>query len=40
VIIQGHAFVQNMNRGHYQLTAGVPTRLRLAEAFDELSHAI
>ena len=40
VIIQGHAFVQNLRRGHYQLTTDVPRRLRLAEAFDELSHAI
>jgi IS6 family transposase len=40
VIMRGHAFVQNMRRGHYRLTAGVPARLRLVEAFDELSHAI
>jgi hypothetical protein len=40
VIITGHLFVQNLRRGHYHLTAGVPTNLRLAAAFDELSHAI
>jgi len=27
-------------RGHYQLTADIPARLRLAEALDELCHAI
>ena len=40
VIIAGHAFVQNLRRGHYHLTAGVPTKLRLTVAFDELRHAI
>jgi transposase-like protein len=40
VIITGHAFVQNLRRGHYHLTVGVATNLRLAAAFDELSHAI
>jgi transposase-like protein len=40
VIIRGHAFVQKLRRGHYHLTADVPTNLRLAGAFDELSHAI
>jgi IS6 family transposase len=40
VIVSGHAFVQNLRRGHYHLTAGLSTRLRLAAAFDELSQAI
>jgi hypothetical protein len=40
VIISGHALVQNLRRGHYHLTATVPPNLRLAAAFDELSHAI
>ena len=39
VVIAGHAFVQNLRRGHYYLTAGVPVNLRLAAAFDERSHA-
>jgi len=41
VVIRGHAFVQNLRRGHYEL--GVETRsehLRLAAAFDELTEAI
>jgi hypothetical protein len=40
-VIRGHAFVQNLRRGHYEL--GVDARhqrLRLAAAFDELSAAI
>jgi transposase-like protein len=40
VIIAGHAFVQNLRRGHYRLTDGVPSDVRLAAAFDELRHAI
>jgi IS6 family transposase len=39
VVIAGHAFVQNLRRGHYQLTTNLPTNLRLAAAFDELAHA-
>jgi IS6 family transposase len=40
-VIRGHAFVQNLPRGHYEL--GVEARhhrLRVAAAFDELSAAI
>ncbi len=40
-VIRGHAFVQNVRRGHYEL--GVQARherLRLAAAFDELAEAI
>jgi len=41
VVIRGHAFVQNVRRGHYEL--GVDARsdqLRLAAAFDELADMI
>ena len=41
VIIRGHAFVQNVRRGHYEL--GVEARheqLRVAAAFDELATCI
>ncbi|WP_395153444.1 IS6 family transposase, partial [Ilumatobacter sp.] len=41
VVIRGHAFIQNLRRGHYEL--GVEARhehLRVAAAFDELSAAI
>ena len=40
VIIAGHAFLQNLRRGHYNLTTGLPIGIRLAAAFDELRHAI
>jgi len=32
----GHAFVQNLRRGHYELTTELPTRDRLRAAFAEL----
>jgi IS6 family transposase len=40
VIIAGHAFVQNLRQGHYELAVEEPTNRRLAVAFDELVLAI
>ena len=40
VVIAGHAFVQNLRRGHYELAVEVPLTLRIAAAFTELAHAI
>jgi transposase-like protein len=40
VIVAGHAFVQNLRRGHYELAADEPANRRLAVAFDELAMAI
>jgi transposase-like protein len=40
VIVVGHAFVQNVRRGHYELATEEPTNRRLAFAFDELAMAI
>jgi transposase-like protein len=40
VIIGGHAFVQNVRRGHYELAVEAPPNRRLAVAFDELALAI
>jgi transposase, IS6 family len=40
VIIAGHAFVQNLRRGHYELAVEEPTNRRVAVAFDELVLAI
>ena len=40
VIIAGHAFVQNLRRGHYELATDVPRAERIATAFTELSMAI
>jgi hypothetical protein len=40
VIVAGHAFVQNLRRGHYELGLDVPPRSRVAAAFTELALAI
>jgi IS6 family transposase len=40
VVIAGHAFVQNLRRGHYELAVDEPANRRLAVAFEELSLAI
>jgi transposase-like protein len=40
VVIAGHAFVQNLRRGHYELAVEQPVTRRLAVAFDELAVAI
>jgi transposase-like protein len=40
VVIVGHAFVQNVRRGHYELAVGEPPNTPLAVAFDELARAI
>jgi transposase, IS6 family len=40
VIISGHAFMQNIRRGHYELVLDVPAALRVAAAFTELAQAI
>jgi transposase, IS6 family len=40
VIVVGHAFVQNVRRGHYELATEEPPNRRLAVAFDELAMAI
>ena len=40
VIIIGHAFIQNLRRGHYELGMEAAAKHRLAESFDELALAI
>ena len=40
VIIAGHAFMQNLRRGHYELGLDAPPALRVAAAFTELALAI
>jgi transposase-like protein len=40
VVIIGHAFVQNIRRGHYELGVEEPTMLRVVAAFTELAVAI
>jgi hypothetical protein len=40
VIIAGHAFVQNLRRGHYELGHEVQPALRIAAAFTQLALAV
>jgi transposase-like protein len=40
VVIAGHAFVQNLRRGHYELAVEEPINRRVAVTFDELVLAI
>jgi transposase, IS6 family len=40
VISTGHAFIQNIHRGHYELGAEDIINLRILAAFDELARAI
>jgi transposase-like protein len=40
VMIAGHAFIQNVRRGHYELAVEEPVTRRVAVAFDELALAM
>jgi IS6 family transposase len=40
VISAGHAFIQNLRRGHYELGQDLDPRHRLPAAFAELARAI
>jgi transposase-like protein len=40
VVLAGHALVQNLRRGHYELAVEEPASLRAAVAFEELALAI
>jgi Domain of unknown function (DUF4331) len=40
VMVAGHAFVQNMRRGFYDLGTDVPPSVRLADAFAALALVI
>jgi IS6 family transposase len=40
VVIVGHAFVQYLRRGHYELGVDARRTLRVAAAFTELARAI
>jgi transposase-like protein len=40
-VIRGHAFIQNLRRGHYELGVDAPNgHLRIAAAFHELAEVI
>jgi transposase, IS6 family len=40
VISTGHAFIQNLRRGHYELSWDIDPRHQLTAIFTELAHAI
>ena len=40
MLAAGHAFVQNLRRGHYDIAVDAPGRCRLGAIFDELALAI
>ena len=40
IVAAGHAFIQNLRRGHYELGTDTTTRDRVAVAFTELALAI
>jgi len=39
-VIAGHAFVQNLRRGHYDIALDTPPATRLTAAFTDLARAI
>jgi len=39
-VAAGHAFVQNLRRGHYELTIDIPAQDRVRAAFDGLAHCL
>jgi IS6 family transposase len=40
ILAAGHAFVQNLRRGHYEVAADQPRNLVLAIAFRQLATAV
>ena len=40
VVIRGHALIQNLRRGHYELAVETAPLFRVATAFDELRLAM
>ena len=40
VVIRGHAFMQNLRRGHYELGVDAERHFRVSAAFDELARTI
>jgi transposase-like protein len=39
-VATGHAFVQNLRRGHYAITADLPVQHRVRVAFDDLAPSL
>ncbi len=40
VVVAGHALVQNIRRGHYELAVQTPVNRRVAVAFGDLAMAV
>jgi IS6 family transposase len=40
ILAAGHAFAQNLRRGHYELATDLPARHRLRATFDQLALTI
>ncbi len=40
IVIAGHAFLQNLRRGHYEIGVDARPQLRIAAAFTELAHSL
>jgi transposase-like protein len=40
IVAAGHAFVQNLGRGHYERTVDQPARERVRAAFTELARCL
>ena len=40
ILAAGHAFVQNLHRGHYGIAPEIPSHHRLRVAFDDLALTI
>jgi IS6 family transposase len=40
ILAAGHALMQNIRRGHYELATDSPARHRLRIAFDQLATAV
>jgi hypothetical protein len=40
IVIRGHAFIQNLRRGHYELGREADHHQRIAAAFAELANTI
>jgi transposase, IS6 family len=40
VVIRGHAFIQNLRRGHYELGVDSPPAMTLVAAFEELATVV
>jgi transposase-like protein len=40
VVARGHAFIQNLRRGHYRLSADIPRLLRIPHMFSDLAWGL